>query len=92
MSICVSENAPHKAHYNYQAALVVSSFLWRRVFQARVLVTLIMERNHSSSLESLQETLQILGVDVTVLEQEENINCVLMAQTARILAYNHPEV
>lgn len=92
MSICVSENAPHKAHYNYQAALVVSSFLWRRVLQARVLVTLVMERNQSSSLESLQETLQMLGVDVTVLEQEENISCVLMAQTARILAYNHPEV
>ena len=93
MSICVSENAPHKAHYNYQAALVVSSFLWRNIFRARVLVTLVTERNHDRrSLESLYKTLGIMGVEVIVLEQEENISCVLMAQTARILAYNHPEV
>ena len=93
MSICVSENAPHKTHYNYQAALVVSSFLWRKIFQARVLVSLIVEKNRDHSvLESLEKTLEMIGVDVIILEQEENISCVLMAQTARILAYNYQEV
>ena len=93
MSICVSENAPHKSHYNYQAALIVSSFLWRNTFDARVLVSLIVERNENKSvLDSLVKTLEILGVDVIILEQEENVNCVLMAQTARILAYNYHEV
>ena len=93
MSICASENAPHKTHYNYQAALVVSSFLWRKIFQARVLVSLIVEKNRDHSvLESLEKTLEMIGVDVIILEQEENISCVLMAQTARILAYNYQEV
>ena len=93
MSICASENAPHKTHYNYQAALVVSSFLWRKIFQARVLVSLIVEKNKDHSvLESLEKTLEMIGVDVIILEQEENISCVLMAQTARILAYNYQEV
>ena len=93
MSICASENAPHKTHYNYQAALVVSSFLWRKIFQARVLVSLIVEKNREHSvLESLEKTLEMIGVDVIILEQEENISCVLMAQTARILAYNYQEV
>ena len=93
MSICASENAPHKTHYNYQAALVVSSFLWRKIFQARVLVSLIVEKNKDPSvLESLEKTLEMIGVDVIILEQEENISCVLMAQTARILAYNYQEV
>ena len=93
MSICASENAPHKTNYNYQAALVVSSFLWRKIFQARVLVSLIVEKNRDHSvLESLEKTLEMIGVDVIILEQEENISCVLMAQTARILAYNYQEV
>ena len=93
MSICASENAPHKTHYNYQAALVVSSFLWRKIFQARVLVSLIVEKNRDHNvLESLEKTLEMIGVDVIILEQEENISCVLMAQTARILAYNYQEV
>ena len=93
MSICASENAPHKTHYNYQAALVVSSFLWRKIFQARVLVSLIVEKTRDDSvLESLEKTLEMIGVDVIILEQEENISCVLMAQTARILAYNYQEV
>ena len=94
MSICASENAPHKTHYNYQAALVVSSFLWRKIFQARVLVSLIVEKTRvdKSVLESLEKTLEMIGVDVIILEQEENISCVLMAQTARILAYNYQEV
>ena len=93
MSICASENAPHKTHYNYQAALVVSSFLWRKIFQARVLVSLIVEKTRDHSvLESLEKTLEMIGVDVIILEQEENISCVLMAQTARILAYNYQEV
>ena len=94
MSICISDhNAPHKAHYNYQAALILSSFLWRRIFQERVLVSLVTEeKSNKESLESLKETLQMLDVDVIIVEKEEDISCVLMAQTSRILAYNYPEV
>ena len=94
MSICISDhNAPHKAHYNYQAALILSSFLWRRIFRERVLVSLVTEeKSNKESLESLKETLQMLDVDVIIVEKEEDISCVLMAQTSRILAYNYPEV
>ena len=94
MSICISDhNAPHKSHYNYQAALILSSFLWRRIFQERVLVSLVTEeKSNKESLESLKETLQMLDVDVIIVEKEEDISCVLMAQTSRILAYNYPEV
>ena len=94
MSICVSDhNAPHKSHYNYQAALIISSYLWRRIFQERVLVSLVTEENsNKETLESLKETLQMFGVDVIIVEKEANISCVLMAQTSRILAYNYPEV
>ena len=94
MSICISDhNAPHKSHYNYQAALILSSYLWRRIFQERVLVSLVTEENsNKETLESLKETLHSLGVDVIIVEKEENISCVLMAQTSRILAYNYPEV
>ena len=94
MSICISDhNAPHKSHYNYQAALILSSFLWRRIFQERVLVSLVTEeKSNKESLESLKETLQMLDVDVIIVEKEEDISCVLMAQTSRILAYNYPKV
>ena len=93
MSACVSENAPHKTHYNYHAALILSSYLWRSIFQVRVLVSLVTEnKSNKTIIQSLEKTLKIFGDDVIVLEKEENISCVLMAQTGRILAYNYPEV
>ena len=46
----------------------------------------------SQYLKLLQNILTKVGAVVHIMEKENNISCVLMAQTARMLAYNLPMV
>ena len=54
----------------------------------------LIYENDADYLEArdLENALLIHGADVVVRQSEVNISCVLMAQTARILAYNWPGV
>ena len=93
MSLCVSSTASHKSNYSYKAAVILSTYLWRTLFDRNVLVQLIYENDEDYwAARDLEGTLLILGADVLVTRSEVNISCVLMGQTARILAYNHHAV
>ena len=93
MSLCVSSTASHKSDYNYQAAVILSTWIWRKIFNRQVIVQLIYENDDDKdSVDDLQETLMFLDAEVRVLRKIDEVSCVLMGQTARILAYNYPGV
>ena len=90
MSTCMSSAAPHKAQYSYQASAILSTFLWTQLVGARVILTLVLEEeNEDEEALHLQYVLEHLGARVHFMNKEENTSCVLMAQTARMLAYNY---
>jgi len=62
--------------------------------KARVIVTLVVEEgdDDDDDVRVLQNILTKVGAVVHIMEKEDNITCVLMAQTARMLAYNLPMV
>lgn len=93
MSTCMSASAPHKAHYSYQAGAVLATFLWVNLVNAKVIVTLVAEEtDDDDEIKYLQNVLTKMGAVVNIMKKEEDIGCVLMAQTARMLAFNLPMV
>lgn len=89
LSLCVSSTASHKSNYSYKAAVVLSTYLWRTLYERNVLVQLIYENDLDYlNARDLEQALLMLGAHVVVRPSEVNISCVLMGQTARILAYN----
>ena len=76
---------------------MVATFLWVSLMKARVIVTLVVEDDDDDDdddddVRVLQNILTKVGAVVHIMEKENNISCVLMAQTARMLAYNLPMV
>ena len=58
MSVCLSSVAPHKSSYNYAAAVILSTWLWRTVFDVSVIVTIVYEDD--GDLEKVREVQQAL--------------------------------
>ena len=89
MSVCLSSIAPHKSLYSYQAAVILSSWLWRNIHGTNVIVHLIYQYEEDlKSISDLKNAVTSVGGHVLVMKSEANISCVLMGQTARILSYN----
>ena len=56
-------------------------------------MTLVAEEtDDDDEIKYLQNVLTKMGAVVNIMKKEENIGCVLMAQTARMLAFNLPMV
>ena len=58
MSVCLSSTAPHKSSYSYSAAVILSTWLWRSVFDVSVIVTIVYEED--DDLEKVKEVQQTL--------------------------------
>lgn len=58
MSVCLSSVAPHKSSYSYAAAVILSTWLWRTVFDVSVIVTIVYEGD--GDLEKVREVQQAL--------------------------------
>jgi len=92
LSTCLSTTVPHKAGYSFAASTVLATWLWTRLTSAKVLVTLITDDNRDQEAVFLQGALSDLGAHVSLRQVETNISCVLMAQVARLLAFNDQRV
>ena len=56
-------------------------------------MTLVAEEtDDDDEIKYLQNVLTKMGAVVNIMKKEEDIGCVLMAQTARMLAFNLPMV
>ena len=76
-----------------QAGAVLATFLWVTLVRTNVIVTIIVEeKDDGDAVEDLKNILTKVGAVVTIMEKEDDIGCVLMAQTARMLAFNLPMV
>merc|ERR1712130_771779 len=92
LSTCLSTTVPHKAGYSFAASTVLATWLWTRLTSAKVLVTLITDDINDKEAAFLQNALSDLGAHVSLREVETNTSCVLMAQVARLLAFNDQRV
>ena len=89
MSVCLSSIAPHKSSYSYQAAVILSTWLWRNIHGTNVIIHLIYQDDEDfQTVSEVKEAVTSAGAHVLVEKSETNISCVLMGQTARILSYN----
>ena len=53
---------------------------------------MVEENDDQDDVMNLHNILTKLGAVVHIMEKEDDISCVLMAQTARMLAFNLPMV
>ena len=58
MSVCLSSTAPHKSTYSYSAAVILSTWLWRTLFDVSVIVTIIYEQD--DDLDRVKDVQQVL--------------------------------
>ena len=73
--------------------MILASWLWRRLADLSVLVTIISEDEADlAAAGELAAALAAVGARAVVRHTEANISCVLAGQIARILAFNHPQV
>lgn len=67
MSVCLSSTAPHKSSYSYSAAVILSTWLWRSVFDVSVIVTIVYEEDDDlEKVREVQQTLLSLKAHVLV--------------------------
>ena len=59
MSVCLSSTAPHKSTYSYSAAVILSTWLWRTLFDVSVIVTIIYDQD--DDLDSVKDVQQVLS-------------------------------
>ena len=90
---CPPQGSPDQSTPSYPAAVILSSWLWRRLADLSVLVTVISEDDAGlAAAGDLAAALAAVGARPVVRRTEANISCVLAGQIARILAFNHPQV
>ena len=95
MSTCISGSAPHKSDYSYTAGTIVATFLWVNIVRANVLITLVVNGEEERLAEEviyLKKVLESFGAVAQIALKENDVSCVLMGQTYRMLAYNLPNV
>lgn len=67
MSVCLSSTAPHKSSYSYSAAVILSTWLWRSVFDVSVIVTIVYEEDDDmEKVKEVQQTLLSMKAHVLV--------------------------
>ena len=67
MSVCLSSTAPHKSSYSYSAAVILSTWLWRTVFDVSVIVTIVYDEDDDlARVKDVQQALLSMEAHVLV--------------------------
>lgn len=95
VSFCFNPQPP-KDGYDFQTATLLSVYLWSRITNARVLVSVayMPERTAQEELNLFHERLSRLGVEVRLfpIGDDDVCDCVSLALWLRNLAYQDPMI